>query len=89
MKYLQKRVEIAMTDQDIELEIVRILRECVEPYVISHGGQIEFSSYEDGVVFVELSGQCGDCPSSIITLKSGIERLLVEEIPDVKRVERV
>ena len=78
-----------MSNEDVELEIIRILKEYVEPYIVSHGGEIAFSSYEDGVVFVELSGQCGGCPSSMVTLKSGIERLLVDEIPEVKRVEKI
>ena len=59
----------------------------LEPYVSSHGGQIQFVSYEDHTVFVRLSGTCETCPLSFYTVTMGLEqKLLKAEIP-VKRVE--
>ena len=50
------------------------------------GGNISFKSYDDGVVTVMLQGACSGCPSSTVTLKSGIEGLLKRMIPEVKEV---
>jgi Fe-S cluster biogenesis protein NfuA len=50
------------------------------------GGAIQFHSYKDGVVTLLLQGACSGCPSSTITLKSGIENLLKSMVPEVKEV---
>ena len=51
------------------------------------GGAIDFKSFENGVVTVELKGSCSGCPSSTMTLKSGIENLLKRMVPEVETVE--
>jgi len=51
------------------------------------GGAIDFKSFKDGVVTVELKGSCSGCPSSTMTLKSGIENLLKRMVPEVETVE--
>jgi Fe-S cluster biogenesis protein NfuA len=58
----------------------------VKPAVEQDGGAIQFKSFEDGKVTVILQGSCSGCPSSTMTLKSGIETLLRTMIPEVKEV---
>jgi Fe-S cluster biogenesis protein NfuA len=53
------------------------------------GGDVIFDSYEDGVVKLRLRGSCHGCPSSMMTLKMGIERRLREEYPEIVSVEAV
>jgi Fe-S cluster biogenesis protein NfuA len=74
-------------ESDVSLRIRTLLEEYVKPAVEQDGGAIEFHSFEDGVVKVLLQGSCSGCPSSMITLKSGIENLLRSMIPEVKAVE--
>jgi Fe-S cluster biogenesis protein NfuA len=64
-----------------------LLDEYVKPAVESDGGAIDFVSFSDGVVKVQLRGSCSGCPSSTVTLKEGIEKLLTTELPAVKSVE--
>jgi len=59
----------------------------LEPYASSHGGQIEFDSYEDHTVFVRLRGNCEMCPLSFYTVTMGLEQKLKLVIPEIKRVE--
>ncbi len=66
--------------------IKNILFEMVKPAVESDGGAIDFVSFKDGVVTVELRGSCSGCPSSTVTLKNGIEKILMSELPAVKEV---
>jgi len=70
----------------IELEIDTILQTHIKPAVAKDGGDINFESFEDGVVYVSLHGSCNGCPSSKITLKNGVETLLKEKILSVKEV---
>lgn len=58
----------------------------VKPAVEMDGGNIEFKSYNEGVVTVILQGSCSGCPSSTVTLKSGIEGMLQRMVPEVKEV---
>ncbi len=55
--------------------------------VESDGGAIDFVSFKEGIVKVQLRGSCSGCPSSTLTLKDGIENLLKTELPEVKSVE--
>jgi len=71
---------------EIEIKIQQILHDYVKPAVEQDGGAISYKSFEDGVVTVELRGSCSGCPSSTITLKSGIQSLLQRMIPEVKEV---
>ena len=73
----------------IEQRIVELLNEEIRPAIAQDGGDVTFESFKDGVVYLRLVGSCGTCPSSVTTLKMGIERLLVEEIPEVERVENL
>ncbi len=59
----------------------------VRPMLVADGGNIELVDVsEDGVVKVRLTGACGSCPMSSMTLKMGVERLLKEEVPEIKEV---
>lgn len=69
------------------MRIKELIDTYVKPAVAGDGGNIEFEAYEDGVVSVLLQGACSGCPSSLITLKSGIEGMLKRMIPEVKAVE--
>jgi NFU1 iron-sulfur cluster scaffold homolog, mitochondrial len=69
-------------------KIKAILEEYIRPAVEQDGGAITYHSFRDGVVKVKLQGACSGCPSSMITLKAGIENLFVRMMPDeVKSVE--
>lgn len=69
-------------------KIKTILEEYIRPAVEQDGGAITYHSFKDGVVKVKLQGSCSGCPSSMITLKAGIENLLTRMMPgEVKAVE--
>lgn len=78
--------EEAAEETEVEMKIRSILEEYVKPAVEQDGGAISFHSYQDGVVKVELKGSCSGCPSSVFTLKAGIENLLKRFIPEVQTV---
>lgn len=71
---------------ELEDRIIATLEEYVKPAVEQDGGAIQFKSFEDGKVTVVMQGSCSGCPSSTMTLKSGIENLLRSMIPEVKEV---
>lgn len=60
--------------------------EKIRPSLIADGGNVELVEVNDGVVKVKLTGACAGCPMSTMTLKNGIERILKQEIPEVKEV---
>jgi Fe-S cluster biogenesis protein NfuA len=70
----------------IETRIIETLEEYVKPAVEQDGGAIHFKSFEQGKVTVILRGSCSGCPSSTVTLKTGIETLLKNLIPEVTEV---
>ena len=63
--------------------------ERIRPAVQMDGGDIELVSVDDGIVKLRLVGSCHGCPSSMMTLKAGIERAIQAEVPEVKGVEAV
>ena len=71
---------------DAEIKIQQILQDYVRPAVEQDGGAITYKSFNEGVVTVELRGSCSGCPSSTVTLKSGIENLLKRMVPEVTEV---
>jgi len=58
----------------------------IRPSLIRDGGNVELVDVSDGVVKVKLTGACSGCPMSTMTLKMGIERILKQEIPEIKEV---
>ena len=77
----------ASANENPEAKIKDLLDKYVKPAIQNDGGHIEFKSFEKGVVKLTLQGSCSGCPSSAITLKSGIEGLLKRMIPEVEAVE--
>ena len=73
----------------IEQKIITLLNEEIRPAIAMDGGDLTYIGFEDGVVQVQMIGACGTCPSSTATLKMGIERLLMEEVPEVRSVEQI
>ena len=71
-----------------EAKIVAILEE-IRPYLQRDGGDLEFKGFENGIVSLHLQGACGTCPSSVMTLKMGIENALREQVPEVQEVRTV
>ncbi|MFM8385768.1 MAG: NifU family protein [Planctomycetia bacterium] len=69
-------------------QILQVLQN-VRPYLNADGGDVEFLSYEEGIVNVRLHGACGTCPSSLMTLRMGIENALREVVPGVQEVRNV
>lgn len=78
--------EVSLDDGDIVKRIKELLENYVKPAVEMDGGAIQFKSYEDGKVNLMLQGSCSGCPSSMITLKAGIEGMMKRMIPEVKEV---
>jgi NFU1 iron-sulfur cluster scaffold homolog, mitochondrial len=76
----------AEAKSDDDRKIIQILEEYIRPAVEGDGGHIAFRSYKDGLVTVTLRGACSGCPSSMVTLKQGIENLLKHEVPGVREV---
>ncbi len=72
--------------QEIERQIINLLETKIKPAVSRDGGDIKFIEFKNGVVKVQLRGSCSGCPSSVITLKQGVQNLLTHYIPDVKQV---
>jgi NFU1 iron-sulfur cluster scaffold homolog, mitochondrial len=82
--------EVASQEEETESikKIKTILEEYIRPAVEQDGGAITYHSFKDGIVKVKLQGSCSGCPSSMITLKAGIENLFTRMMPgEVKAVE--
>lgn len=74
-----------MERSETELKIISLIDK-IRPFLVSDGGNLEFIKYENNIVYVRLSGACKDCAMIDITLKDGIEEMIVTEIPEVKEV---
>jgi Fe-S cluster biogenesis protein NfuA len=85
--------EASDTSSEGDSEIVKQIKELIEikvrPAVAMDGGDIIFHSFENGIVYLMLKGSCSGCPSSTVTLKSGIENMLKHYIPEVEAVEQI
>lgn len=77
------------TGDSIMKEKVEAVIEKIRPMLQADGGDVELVEVADGIVKVRLTGACKGCPMSQMTLKNGIERLMIQEIPEVKSVESV
>lgn len=76
-------------DDAVVAQIKELLDTRVRPAVAQDGGDIIFQGFDEGVVYLHLQGSCSGCPSSVLTLKHGIERLLRYYVPEVEGVEAV
>ena len=74
---------------EVENRIMKVLDTKIRPAVAKDGGDIKFKSFKNGVVHVELQGSCSGCPSSLMTLKQGVQNLLCHYVEEVKSVEAI
>lgn len=71
-------------------EKVEIALQTIRPYLKADGGDVELVRVTpEGIVEVKLTGACSDCPMSQMTLRAGVERALIKEVPGIRRVEAV
>lgn len=78
-----------MEKELLEKRVKNILEQ-IRPYLQADGGDVNFVELtDDMVVMVELTGACGSCPYSTMTLKNGIEAVMIKSIPEIKAVEQV
>ncbi len=87
----EDKIEVERTDieSSIILQIKEVIEEKVRPAVAQDGGDIVFNSFEDGIVYLKMLGACSGCPSSAVTLKSGIENMLRYYVPEVIEVRQM
>ena len=75
-------------NNDIEKRIIETI-EKIRPFLINDGGDIQFIKYENNIVYISLTGACKDCYLIDVTLKDGIEEMLISEIPEIKEVKNI
>ena len=83
---LENKKNEQATDETVK-KIIDVLDNKIRPAVARDGGDIKFKSFEKGVVKVELQGSCSGCPSSLMTLKQGVQNLLKHYVKEVNSVE--
>jgi len=88
-KAISIQKETSENKDEIFKKIEEVLELKIRPAVAMDGGNISLRSFVDGVAEVELQGSCAGCPSSTLTLKQGVERMLVHYVPEVKSVRAV
>ncbi len=74
-----------MKKEETEKKIKELIDK-MRPFLINDGGDIEFVEYKDNIVYIRLIGACQNCSMIDVTLKDGIEEMLVTEIPEIKEV---
>ena len=87
--YLKQKTSDEEPSDEVVKKIINVLDEKIRPAVARDGGDIKFRSFDNGLVTVELQGSCSGCPSSMATLKQGVQNLLCHYVSEVKRVEAV
>ncbi len=88
-KAILVKKETSNDKDEIFKRIEEVLELKIRPAVAMDGGNISLRSFVDGVAEVELQGSCAGCPSSTLTLKQGVERMLIHYVPEVKSVRAV
>lgn len=82
--------QLAQEQQDRDArERIEAVIERIRPAIQADGGDVEFVDYQDGVVLLRLHGACVGCPMSTMTLQAGIERLIRQEVPEIRGVMAV
>ncbi len=89
LKGSEKTKENRDFDNKTVNKIIEVLDTKIRPAVARDGGDIKFKSFENGVVKVQLQGSCSGCPSSLMTLKQGVQNLLRHYVKEVNSVEAV
>ncbi len=82
----KKKKDVSPEDAQIIDQIQELLDERIRPAVAMDGGDIEFDDFSNGVLYLRMRGACAGCPSSSMTLKSGIENMMKHYIPEVQEV---
>ena len=82
-----KDVNDSQSDDEVINRIIEVLDTKIRPAVARDGGDIKFKSFDKGIVKVELQGSCSGCPSSLMTLKQGVQNLLKHYVKEVNSVE--
>ena len=88
LKEINRSVSSSNEDETIK-KIIDVLDTKIRPAVARDGGDIKFKSFENGIVKVELQGSCSGCPSSLMTLKQGVQNLLKHYVKEVNSVEAI
>ena len=89
LKEIKKNEEMLNDEDETIKKIIDVLDTKIRPAVAKDGGDIKFKSFDNGVVKVELQGSCSGCPSSLMTLKQGVQNLLKHYVKEVNSVEAV
>ena len=89
LKDKQKTASNGENNDETVDKIIEVLDTKIRPAVARDGGDIKFKSFKDGVVKVELQGSCSGCPSSLMTLKQGVQNLLKHYVKEVNSVEAI
>lgn len=77
-----------LTESELRQKVEEALDQ-IRPAIEMDGGIVELEEITDGVAYVQMKGACGSCPSSTITLKAGIERIVMEQVPQIRAVEAI
>ncbi len=85
---MTQQTQVADQNQDMRARVERVL-ETIRPSVQGDGGDIELVDVTNGIVQIRLAGACVGCMHSMMTLQAGIERMLKQEIPEIRVVEAV
>ena len=86
--YFENHLSTIFTEVRLK-RIIEVLDTKIRPAVARDGGDIKFKSFENGIVKVELQGSCSGCPSSLMTLKQGVQNLLKHYVKEVNSVEAI
>ena len=89
LKESKKTEKNSNIDDETVNKIIEVLDTKIRPAVARDGGDIKFKSFENGVVKVQLQGSCSGCPSSLMTLKQGVQNLLKHYVKEVNSVEAI
>ena len=89
LKEIKKNEEMLNDEDETIKKIIDVLDTKIRPAVARDGGDIKFKSFDNGVVKVELQGSCSGCPSSLMTLKQGVQNLLKHYVKEVNSVEAI
>ena len=76
-------------DKNLIIDKVKVLIYKLRPFLINDGGNLEFVKLENDIVYVRMMGACKDCEMMDITLKEGIEEIIISEIPEIKEVRNI
>ncbi|MFT7144676.1 MAG: Fe-S cluster biogenesis protein NfuA [Alphaproteobacteria bacterium] len=85
----EQEIGAETADPELVARIKKLIEEKVRPAVAQDGGDISYRGFENGIVYLEMKGACSGCPSSSITLKQGVEGMLMHYCPEVTAVEAI